>query len=107
MFATKAFACGELIEVCPVIVIPADQRPDIDKTALYSYYYGWGDDAALAQGLGSFYNHSYMPNAVYDKDITNSNVVIRAIQDIAAGEEITVNYNGDPDALKPLWFDAQ
>ena len=107
VFATKAFACGELIEVCPVIVIPADQRPDIDKTALYSYYYGWGDDAALAQGLGNFYNHSYMPNAVYDKDITNSNVVIRAIQDIAAGEEITVNYNGDPDALKPLWFDAQ
>jgi SET domain-containing protein len=107
VFATKPFARGELIETCPVIVVPASQRPDLDKTALYSYYYGWGDDAALAQGLGSFYNHSYHPNAVYEKDIANGNVVISAIRDIVAGEEITVNYNGDPDSLKPLWFDAQ
>ena len=107
VFATKPFARGELIETCPVIVIPADQRPDLDKTVLYNHYYGWGDDAALAQGLGSFYNHSYHPNALYEKDIANGNVVIRAIHDIVPSDEITVNYNGDPASLEPLWFKAQ
>ena len=107
VFATRAFDRGELIETCPVIIVPASQRHDLDKTALYSYYYGWGDDAALAQGLGSFYNHSFRPNALYEKDIANGNVVIRAINDIASGEEITVNYNGDPTSLKPLWFEVR
>jgi hypothetical protein len=30
-----------------------------------------------------------------------------ALRDIAAGEEVTTNYNGDPDNSKPVWFDAQ
>jgi SET domain-containing protein len=27
-----------------------------------------------------------------------------AIRDIHAGEEITINYNGDPENQAPLWF---
>jgi SET domain-containing protein len=30
-----------------------------------------------------------------------------ALRDIEAGEEVTTNYNGNPDNLKPVWFDAQ
>ena len=27
-----------------------------------------------------------------------------AIRDIQPGEEITINYNGDPESQDPLWF---
>jgi SET domain-containing protein len=30
----------------------------------------------------------------------------KALRDIEAGEEITVNYNGDPDSREPVEFSA-
>ncbi|MHB1731997.1 MAG: SET domain-containing protein [Ferrimicrobium acidiphilum] len=106
VFATRSFRCGDLIEACPVIVIPAAERSDIDKTILFNYYYDWDGDAALAQGLGSFYNHSYKPNATYEKDIPSAVIRVVAIRDITVAEEITVNYNGSPDSTKPVWFET-
>ncbi|MGB4959487.1 MAG: SET domain-containing protein, partial [Saprospiraceae bacterium] len=50
---------GDLIEVCPVIVIPKSQLPIIHKTVLHDYYFLWGEDmedCAIALGLGSIYN---------------------------------------------------
>jgi SET domain-containing protein len=44
-------------------------------------------------GYGSLYNHSYRPNARYD-DEGGQAKVFRTLRDIAAGEEITVNYKG-------------
>ena len=41
------------------------------------------------------YNHSYDPNARYD-DHGRLTKAFTAIRDIAPGEEITVNYNGEP-----------
>ena len=106
VFAVKPFLRGELIETCPVIVIPASERSDLDKTVLFNYYYEWGGAAALAQGFGSFYNHSYEPNAAYKKDISNGVIEVSALRDIEIGEEVTINYNGAPDSKKPVWFEA-
>src|SRR5205814_6466130 len=44
VFAQRAFACGEVIERAPVIVIPASQLSDLDRTVLYDYYFGWGPE---------------------------------------------------------------
>ncbi|MFH1253066.1 MAG: SET domain-containing protein-lysine N-methyltransferase [Candidatus Uhrbacteria bacterium] len=56
-------------------------------------------------GFGSFYNHSYQPNATYKKDIKNQIIKFVAIKNIKKGEEITVNYNyGNPNNNKPLWI---
>ena len=58
---------------------------------------------AVALGYGSLYNHSYQPNARYD-DESGQTKVFTAIRDIAPGEEIMVNYNGEPEDETPVGF---
>jgi SET domain-containing protein len=60
---------------------------------------------ALALGYGSLYNHSYRPNARYDDD-AQAAMVFLALRSIAAGEEITINYNGDPEDRAPVGFEV-
>ena len=98
---------GDIIEVCPVIVIPKRELPIIHKTILHDYYFLWGDkleDCAIALGYGSMYNHELNPNANFILDLENMTIDIEAIQDIAAGEEITLNYHGEPGDESELWF---
>ena len=108
VFATRFLASGSTIEVAPVIVIPEAERTLINPTILSHYYYRWGRDqrdAAIALGYASLYNHSFDPNAQYLKLADRSVVEIVAIRDIEPGQEITVNYNGDPTSRKLLWFE--
>ena len=60
---------------------------------------------ALALGYGSLYNHSYRPNARYD-DIGQLTKIFTALRDIPPGEEITVNYNGDPSDRAAVAFEV-
>jgi len=49
-------------------------------------------------------NHSCDPNCdTYEED---RRIYIRAIRDIQPGEEITINYNGDPDDGSPMEFEV-
>ncbi|MCA9326885.1 SET domain-containing protein-lysine N-methyltransferase, partial [Candidatus Saccharibacteria bacterium] len=53
VFATRNYIAGEVIEVSPVIELSAEDTAQIDKTLLYDYYFGWGEDgdrAAIALG---------------------------------------------------------
>ena len=60
---------------------------------------------AIALGFGSLYNHSYTPNACYE-DVSGHMKNYIAIRDIQAGEEVTINYNGDANSTEPVWFDV-
>lgn len=102
VFAARDFAAGSVVEVCPVIIVPAAQRPALDTTLILDHYYVWGDDAAVALGFGSLYNHSYQPNTHYLRDFPRRLIVVAALRDIAGGEEITINYNGDPASQRQL-----
>lgn len=107
VFAQKRFAKGDIIERCPVIVIPKDEEGLVEGTTLFNYTYGWGEgleDSAIALGFGSLYNHAYRPNAMYKRLHDDMMIMYVALRDIAVGEEITVNYNGQPEDLSPLWF---
>ena len=104
VFATRQIQRGESLERAPVLVIPAHQLPALDQTMLYDYYFGWNDDAALAMGFGSFYNHAIQPNAGYEYRHEELVIEFTALRDIAAGEEITIHYNGDPGDASPVWF---
>lgn len=107
IFAHQDFAEGELIETAPVIVIPKQQIKLIVKTVLLNYYFGWhGESGAIALGLTSLFNHSYHPNALYIKKFDQQIIEIIAYKYIRAGEEITINYNGNVDNLNPVWFDV-
>jgi uncharacterized protein len=107
VFTSIAISEGDLIEVCPIIIIPKRELPIIHKTVLHDYYFLWGEnleDCAIALGNGSMYNHRLHPNANFILDIENKTIDIEAIKDIAAGEEITLNYNGEPGDEGELWF---
>lgn len=108
VFAQRNFKEGEVIETSPVIVLSAEEIDSLELTQLYNYYFAWGPDsknAAIALGYGSLYNHSYTPNARYYKDFDNRLLKYVCIRDIQKDEEITINYNWDPEDKNPVWFD--
>ena len=94
VFAIAAIGAGEVVETCPVLRIPAAQLDAIDSTLVFEYYYAWDGDAGLALGFGSLYNHSNTPNAAYEKQLASDTLVIRALNPIASGDEITTSYSG-------------
>jgi len=109
VFARRKIKRDEMIERSPVIVVPRQQWPTIEGTILSNYVFDWGEDeqdAAVALGYVSIYNHSYKPNAALTECLDEKVIEVAALCDIAAGEEIFVNYNGEPDDKEELWFDV-
>ena len=101
VFAKEPIQKGGVIERVPLLVVTWE---DIDDSELADYAFVLTEKkVAIALGYGSLYNHSYDPNARYDDDGKKIKV-FSAIKDIAAGEEITVNYNGDPDNSEDIGF---
>lgn len=109
VFARRRIQKGELIERSPVIVVPRQQWTTIEQTVLSNYVFDWGEneeDAAVALGYVSIYNHSYAPNAELTECLDDAIIEVSALRDIGVGEEILVNYNGSPDDHDELWFDV-
>jgi SET domain-containing protein len=109
VFALKDFQIGDLIENCPVLTFTPKERKYCEKTILNYYVYPWKSlkSAALVLGFGSIYNHSFSPNADWKQDFKKVTMVYKAIKPIKKGEEITVNYNGEPDDDTPIdWFEV-
>lgn len=108
VFAGRDFQAGELVEVCPVIVMEGpDERDHLDRTRLFNYYFAWGkqeEKVAIALGYGSLYNHSYCPNADHITDFSADEVRVYAYRPIRKDEEITINYAGRPECRDPVWF---
>lgn len=105
--AAEPIAAGTVFERSPVIEIPREEIIHIRRTELHNYFFKWGDereDAAIALGFGSLFNHSYEPNANFDNNLADKTIDFTALRPIAAGEEITINYNGDPGDRSRLWF---
>ena len=110
VFALRKISSGEIIEEAPVVIVPHAQMVHLDATTLGDYYFLWepkGDaerDAALLLGLGSICNHSYEPNARFERRPLQLTIAFIALREIAPGEEVTINYNGDPTDREPVWF---
>jgi SET domain-containing protein len=106
------FACvnlpeGKLVEVAPVLVLSAEERVHVEKTSLYNYIFEWGDDVkqcCVGFGYTSMYNHASPSNCDYDMDFDNQTISILTMKDIAAGEELTINYSDDWNGTKPVWW---
>ncbi|MFC0560345.1 SET domain-containing protein [Halalkalibacter alkalisediminis] len=105
VFATRDITKGELIHVAPVIPYLNEEHILIQETTLADYVYEYGKNhSAVVLGYGMLFNHSYEPNATYDIDFESHTFNYYAYQDIKAGEEILINYNGEVDNMSPLWF---
>jgi SET domain-containing protein len=107
VFARRRIRKDAIIERSPVIVIPAEEWAGMEETILSNYVFDWGENnehAAVALGYVSIYNHSYTPNASLSECTEEGTIEVVALRDIDAGEEIFVNYNGEPDDREELWF---
>lgn len=110
VFTTEPIAADTVIEVSPVIVMSSEDRVHLDKTKLHDYIFEWGDDSSrccMALGLVPIYNHSYKSNCEYIMDFETDLIYVQTMRAIEAGEELTINYNGDWNDEKQLWFDAK
>jgi len=110
VFALKDFKKGEVVENCPVINITPKERKKVEKTIFNYYIYPWRStqSGCLVLGYGSIYNHSFTPNADWKQNFKANTMVYRTLRPIKSGEEITVNYNGEPDDATPIdWFDVK
>jgi SET domain-containing protein len=108
VFAVDPIEAGEVIEVARVIVETCSMLAD--GSNLDRYVYQWGDGGercAIVLGHGSLYNHSYRPNAMFVADLEHETMTYCARRSIAAGEEITVNYNGDPLCMDDVGFPCE
>lgn len=108
VFATQDISEGDEIERVPVLVMPANDALHDDISDLLSHYvFEWEEGTVgLALGFGSMYNHSYTANARYD-DVGKQTKLYTAVRDIAAGEEITINYNGEEGNTTDVGFDVK
>lgn len=109
IFARRSLSCGSVIERCPVIDMPQEHWDHLDRTLLEVYCFKWGESLerpAVVLGYGSLYNHSFAPNAFYRRLLAQQAIDFIALRDITVGEEITVNYNGDPTDQTAVWFDS-
>lgn len=109
VFTKKEIPANTVIEVAPVIVMSKDDRKLIDQTLLHDYIFEWGeksDRCCMALGLASMYNHSYSSNCEYYMDFDSDIILIKTVRDVAKGEELTINYNGDYNDETKVWFEA-
>jgi len=107
IYTGELIAKDDIIEVCPIILIPEDQKEVIHKTILHDYYFIWPKGGiAIALGYGSLYNHSPTPNAKVIFDVEGSEISIEAIRDINVSEEILIDYT-DGSEHHPLWFEIK
>lgn len=110
IFTDTFIPADTIVEVAPVIVMPAKDRVHLDKSLLHDYIFEWGeqkDGCAMALGMIPVYNHSYNSNCEYFMDYTEETIMLKTVKDILPCEELTINYNGDADDKKKVWFDAE
>ena len=93
-----------------VIVMSLADREYLDKTLLHDYIFEWGklkDKCCMALGLIPIYNHSYKSNCEYFMDFEDNNIFVKTVRAIEKLEELTINYNGDWNDGKKIWFDVK
>lgn len=97
-----------VVEIAPVIVMSKSDRSFLDQTLLHDYIFEWGEDqCCMALGYLPVYNHSYQANCEYEMDFRNRLIKVRTVTSIKAGEELFINYNGDWNNKKAVWFDVK
>jgi SET domain-containing protein len=110
--ALRDIPAGTVIERCPVLIIPEQDRAKTDETIVFTYVYMWEHGtteqdlytgkgrAGIALGMSSLLNHSGDPNATFTRLIDTLELELRTCKAVRAGAEITIDYQ------MKLWFDT-
>jgi uncharacterized protein len=102
VFAVAPVAAGALVESCPLLPVSQQVRDELpDRVVVVP---GRGPErVAVPLGYGALYNHSAVPNLTWS--VTTRVMRLVAARDVAAGEELCIDYGPDwfPErGLKPL-----
>jgi SET domain-containing protein len=110
VFASEPIPAKTVIEIAPVIVMSRKERTFLDQTLLHDYIFEWGnekDQCCMALGYVPLYNHSDEANCDYEMDFENKIISIKTVRDVEAGEELMINYNGNWNDNRPVWFEKK
>jgi uncharacterized protein len=109
VFTSERILANTTVEIAPVIVMKLADRVHLDKTLLHDYIFEWGkgkDECCMALGYIPMYNHSYRSNCEYFMDFDDHTILVKTVRVIEKGAELTINYNGDWNDGKKIWFDT-
>jgi uncharacterized protein len=102
---------GAIVEVAPVIPLTGKDWKQIKDSSLETYVFAWGANEksnALALGFGGLFNHSDDPNLLFALNLEERSITFRARRDIAASEQLTIDYRwSEKDKKKYLFLPAQ
>ena len=110
-FSERDFSPGDVVEVCPVILL--DYQIKELSLPVQRVVFNWAklcdapEKYALVLGYGSMYNHADHPNLRYSADSENQAMIYTAVRDIEHGEQLTVSYNQVAPGAEPRkrnWF---
>lgn len=110
VFTYERIPADTIIEIAPVIVMSGDDKKFLDQTLLHDYIFEWGPEqkeCAMALGWIPVYNHAYESNSEYFMDFDDATMFIKTVRLIHAGEEISINYNGNWNDEQQVWFDVK
>jgi SET domain-containing protein len=110
VFTRSDLPADTIIETAPVIVMSHKDRIFLDQTLLHDYIFEWNkkeESCCMALGYVPLYNHSYHSNCEYEMDHKKEIITIKTVRAVKKGEELFINYNGNWNDAKPLWFDAK
>ena len=110
VFTTEKITMNVVIEESPVIVMTLTDRKLLDQTLLHDYIFEWGlskELCCMALGFIPMYNHSYKSNCEYFMNFKDECIEVKTIRVIPKGEELTINYNGNWNESKKVWFEVK
>lgn len=105
VFALRDIRKGEIIEVAPVVIVPATSING-DGEAPDGYLLDWdpeteGEEHCMPLGYIMLYNHSNKPTLELEADMEDLTMTAMAARNIKKGEELTWDYSCE------LWFDEE
>ena len=107
VFAAEAIPAGSLFHVAELLIVDSAEHDALQGTLFRHYVFYVDDDPSggerdvtgLAMSPISFINHSRSANAAFRVDGAARQIAFTATADIAAGEEITIDYGDFAEKL--------
>jgi hypothetical protein len=113
VYASRTIERGEIVEVCPVVLLPGPfmQLPLEVRRIVFPWGELAGEDSiyAISLGYGGIYNHANPANLYYAALVRSGCLQFTAARRIAVGEEMTINFNslsGDIASDADTWFES-
>jgi SET domain-containing protein len=110
VFTSESLSKNTIVEISPVLVMNKEERKLLDQTLLHDYIFEWGEqktECCMALGYVPLYNHAYKSNCEYEMDFDEQIIRIKTVRFIKPSEELFINYNGNWNDGKPVWFDTK